>query len=84
MASHDYFSDEFDIGYGPARHKIDALCRGIRSGEISPARAREEYKTIESEFMMTNPEKGDLFRMIYANRIERLCEQFSLGAPDGR
>lgn len=77
-----FHKDGYDSPYIKARKEIDDLCRMITKGEITIDKANSIYDGIEAQFASRNPERADLFRMIYKSRVSRLCEQFlSGGAP---
>ena len=66
----------FEGNYVNALRKINILCGLIVSGRLSRTEAVEIYGEIEREYKAGKPEKPELFKMIYENRIYRLCDQF--------
>jgi hypothetical protein len=66
----------FESQYVDSRKRIDILCDLIVAQKISNACAMEEYRQIEEDYMHTALEGIVLFRMIYKNRVIRLCRQF--------
>jgi hypothetical protein len=72
----------FDKDYVIARRKVDLLCGMIISGRLERAKALDIYAEIEREYIATGPERPELFKMIYENRILRLCDQFCMADTD--
>jgi len=66
----------YESRYLDARKKIDFLCDMIVARKISAVDAKEEYVIIELKYTHPNMEGIELFRMIYKNRVDRLCRQF--------
>ncbi len=73
----------YDDDYLGMRTEIDLLCDDITSGAIAQNDAWRQYEVIERSFYQRDPERIELFRMIYKNRIERLCRQFLLEETHG-
>jgi hypothetical protein len=76
MYSVGFHKDGYSESYLSARRQIDNICDHIVLGIISPKRALDEYENIESEYSQENPERQDIFNIIYLNRIKRLISQF--------
>ena len=75
-------NEDFGADYIKARRKLDVLCGIIISGRISRENAERIYGDIKAEYLDSSPGKGELFCMIYDNRIGRLCDQFCPGNID--
>ena len=75
-------NEGFDETYIQARRKLDLLCGIIISGRISRDSAERIYEEIKSDYLDSSPDNAELFRMIYDNRIARLCDQFYPGRFD--
>ena len=76
MINPSIMQEDYNEGYKTARKMVEILCAKIVIGIISAEQARSEYKRIEVEFNRGDPEKAELFNMIYSNRVERLVVQF--------
>lgn len=74
-----FHGEGYEKEYIEARHRIDGSCLKIAAGIVTATEARREYEGIEQEYVRNDPEKAELFTMIYANRIERLSRQFRVG-----
>jgi hypothetical protein len=68
--------ERFGDHYLSARSKVDELCAAVVNAAVTYDRAQETYGKIEAEFAGHEPERAELFHMIYKNRVERLCRQF--------
>lgn len=79
MFNSDFHKDNYDSRYLAARAQMDELCDSIVTGMTDCEKAIGNYARIESEFAAAFPENAELFRMIYKNRVERLCSQFLSG-----
>lgn len=75
-----YFSSFDKTGlesqYLDSRKRIDILCDLIVAQKISNVDALEEYRQSEGDYMRNALEGIELFKMIYKNRVIRLCRQF--------
>ena len=71
-----YDRKAYDEAYNMARRKIDALCWMIRGNRVSKDEAIGLYEKIESDYARDEPERIELFTMIYRGRILRLLAQF--------
>ncbi len=69
-------SDDYRKHYIDARRKIDVLCELIVSGRLPRKDAEEIYAEIQGDFARAERENLELFKMIYENRVRRLCDQF--------
>jgi len=69
-------NEGFDRHYIEARRKIDILCGLITSGRLPKKDAEALYNEIENDFARIDKDSLELFRMIYENRVKRLCDQF--------
>lgn len=69
-------SDDYRKYYIDARRKIDVLCGLIVSGRLPRKEAEELYAEIQGDFERADRENLELFKMIYENRVIRLCDQF--------
>jgi len=69
-------NEGFDRHYIEARRKIDILCGLITSGRLPKKNADALYNEIENDFARIDKDSLELFRMIYENRVKRLCDQF--------
>jgi len=78
MFYYHFHKDGHNSEYIAARQKLDSLFRGIIAGEINSLQAIAEYNRIEEEFIGSNQQETELFRMIYSSRIQRLCRQFAV------
>ena len=67
----------YDSRYLDLRKEIDVLCDAIVAQEINTQLAMKVYQRMELEYSRFNLEGTEFFRMMYKNRIERLCRQFS-------
>lgn len=68
--------EDYRKHYTESRRKIDVLCGLIVSGRLSREKAEEIYGEIQSDFARADQENLELFKMIYENRVRRLCDQF--------
>jgi predicted site-specific integrase-resolvase len=68
--------EDYRKHYIDARRKIDILCGLIVSGRLRRKEAEEIYGEIQSAFERADRENLELFKMIYENRVRRLCDQF--------
>lgn len=66
----------FESQYLESRKRIDILCDLIVAERISNVDALEKYRQIEENYMHNALEGIELFRMVYKNRVNRLCRQF--------
>jgi hypothetical protein len=69
-------SEDYRKHYIDARRKIDILCGLIVSGRLRRKEAEGIYGEIQSAFARADQENLELFKMIYENRVRRLCDQF--------
>lgn len=76
MTSHDFDKSRYSDSYLDARKHLDDLCEKIRRRELSSEEALGRYQMIERDFLKEEPQKAELFIMIYRNRIKRLTGQF--------
>ncbi len=74
---HKFNAKHHDRGYVEARRKIDNLCGLIISERFTRKSAAREYENIERDYAKDEPDNLDFFRMIYKNRVRRLCDQFN-------
>jgi hypothetical protein len=80
----DVFCEEdYDQNYITSRREVDRLCDLIVEGKISAGDAKQIYTGIQREFTRSNPEKAEMFSMIYESRIKRLCHDFQAEASHG-
>jgi hypothetical protein len=76
LSSANFDTRGYDDAYLRARAAIDELCDRIAGGDVSSDEAIESYRRIESDFLKEDPQKAELFKMVYERRIVRLSEQF--------